>query len=79
MLRPLVLCLQGSGHLAGLGVGGARAGELLRVTAAGERRGDSDEGNVPKCSYSRNGRQQMSWQSFRGSEHPPPSDQPGVS
>lgn len=32
MLRPLVLSLQGSGHLTGLGVGRARAGELLRVT-----------------------------------------------
>lgn len=30
MLRPLVLCLQGAGHLTGFGVGRARAGELLR-------------------------------------------------
>lgn len=38
MLRPLVLGLQGSGHLTGLGVGRARAGELLRVRAAAQRR-----------------------------------------
>lgn len=30
MLHPLVLCLQGAGHLTGLGVGRACAGELLR-------------------------------------------------
>lgn len=31
VLRPLVLGLQGAGHLAGLGVGGAGAGKLLQV------------------------------------------------
>lgn len=50
MLRPLVLCLQGSGHLAGLGVGRARAGELLRVTAAGERQPIGNHGNTLKSS-----------------------------
>lgn len=35
MLRPLVLCLQGSRHLTGLGVGRACAGELLRVMETG--------------------------------------------
>lgn len=35
VLRPLVLGLQGSRNLTGLGVGRACAGELLRATVAG--------------------------------------------
>lgn len=50
MLRPLVLCLQGSGHLTGLGVGGACAGELLRGDGGGlETRRLEDDEQVQKC------------------------------